>query len=259
MVRGLRGTSVRAVSRSTEVRFDWSDPDTWAGAVAGASAVYVIAPAVSSSAEPFVAQAIAAGVRRFVVLSARGLEHVDAESFRAMGAMEQAVRESGAEWTILRPNNFNQNFDEDLWVEPLRAGRLALPIGAMPDYFVDAQDIADVAVAALTSEGHARQVYDLTGPRGLTFAEAVATIAKAAGREIEYVELSPSAYRDELLADGVPVEFVDELNAVFTAIRAGHVSSPGDGVRRALGRDPIDFANYATRAAGAWSLTNRVG
>lgn len=246
---------MRPVSRSTEVRFDWAAPDTWAGALAGATAAYVVAPAVPSSAEPFVAQAIAAGVRRFVVLSARGLEHVDAESFRAMGAMEQAVRASGAEWTILRPNNFNQNFDEDLWQAPLLAGRLGLPLGAVPEYFVDAQDIADVAVAALTSDGHAGQVYELTGPRGLTFEEAVATIAKAAGREIEYVELSPSDYGDELLAAGVPAEFVHELNAVWTAIRAGHVSSPGDGVRRALGRDPIDFADYATRAAaaGAWS------
>lgn len=252
MVGGLRGRPVRPVSRSTPVRFDWALRDTWEGALASASAAYVVAPAVPDLAEPFVAQALAAGVRRFVVLSARGLEHVAAESFRAMGAMEDAVRASGAEWTILRPNNFNQNFDEDLWVAPLRAGRLALPIGAMPDYFVDAQDIADVAVAALTADGHAGQVYELTGPRGLTFAEAVATMAKAAGREIEFVELTPSAYREELLADGVPVEFADELNAVFTAIRAGHVSSPGDGVRRALGRDPIDFADYATRAASAW-------
>ncbi|MFC4855130.1 NAD(P)H-binding protein [Actinophytocola glycyrrhizae] len=255
LVRTLReaGHPVRAVSRSTEVRFDWSDQDTWADALAGATAVYVIAPADPALVPLFVEQA--APVRRFVVLSARGAENVAAESFRAMTAMEEAVRESGAEWTILRPNNFSQNFDEDLWHAPLLAGTLTLPIGDVPEPFVDARDIADVAAAALTTDGHHGQVYDLSGRRGMTFAEAVATIAAATGRPLRYEEVTPSAYRAELLAGGVPEEFADELDAIFAAMRAGHISAPGDGVRRALGRDPIDFTDYvtSTAATGVWS------
>jgi uncharacterized protein YbjT (DUF2867 family) len=248
LVQALGGTPVRPVSRSTEMRFDWSDQDTWPGALAGATAVYVVAPADPAAAEPFVKEATAAGVGRFVVLSARGIDQVPG-AFHGMTAAEQAVRESGVEWTILRPNNFNQNFDEDLWHAPLQAGRLALPMGDVPEPFVDARDIADVAAAALTTDGHHGQVYDLSGPRGLTFAEAVATIAAAAGREIRYEELTPAQYRAELLAEGVPEEFADELDAMFAAMRAGHLAPPADGVRRALGREPIAFADYA---AAAW-------
>lgn len=249
LVQALRGTPVRPVSRSTEVRFDWSDQDTWSGALAGATAVYVVAPADPAAAEPFVKQATAAGVGRFVVLSARGIDQVP-DAFHGMTAAETAVRESGVEWTILRPNNFNQNFDEDLWHAPLMAGRLALPMGDVPEPFIDVRDIADVAAAVLTSDGHHGRVYDLSGPRGLTFAEVAATIAAATGREIRYEELSPEQYRAELLAEGAPEEVADELNAMFAAMRAGHLATPADGVRQVLGRDPIDFADYAS---AAWS------
>lgn len=250
-MRALRGTPVRAVSRSTEVRFDWSDQGTWAGALAGATAVYLVAPVDPGLASVFVKQATS--VRRFVVLSGRGIDKVG-DAFRGMAAAEEAVRASDAEWTILRANNFNQNFDEDLWHAPLSAGRLALPMGAVPEPFVDVQDVADVAAAVLTSGGHHGRVYDLSGPRGLTFAEAVATIAAAAGREMRYEEVTPAEYRAALLAEGVPGEAADELNVMFAAMRAGHLAEPADGVRQVLGRDPIDFADYAARAAaaGAW-------
>ena len=253
VVAALRGTPVRAVSRSTEVRFDWSVLDTWAGALAGASSVYVVAPADPAAAEPFVKRATAAGARRFVVLSGRGIDQVPA--FPGMWAAEEAVRASDAEWTILRANNFNQNFSEDLWQAPLRAGRLALPTGAVPEPFVDVQDIADVAAEVLRSGGHHGRVYDLSGPRGLTFGEAVATIASAAGREMRYEEVTPEAYRQSLLAEGFPEEVVDELDVMFAGMRAGHLARPADGVRRVLGRDPVDFREYAARAAaaGAWA------
>lgn len=254
LVRTLRtaGENVLAASRSGEVRFDWSDQDTWPAALDGVSAVYLLAPENPDLAEVFVKQATTAGVRRFVALSGRGIDRVPDHAFQAMSAAERAVRASGAEWTIIRPNNFNQNFDEDLWHEPLRAGRLALPIGAVPEPFVDAQDIADVAAVLLTSDGHHEQVYELSGPRALTFDAAVATIAKAAGRELRYEELTPEQYRDELRAGGVPEEFVADLDGMFAGMRAGHTAEPTDGVRRVLGRDPVDFADYATRAAAAW-------
>ncbi|MGP4114976.1 NAD(P)H-binding protein [Streptomyces sp. 4N509B] len=257
------GRDVRAASRSGETRFDWDDRDTWAAALDGASAVYLMAPWDPAMAEPFVEQATAAGVRRLVVLSARGIEQVKPPYFQGMAAAERAVgalRAVGGadvEWTILRPNNFHQNFDEDAWHAPLRAGRLALPAGPVPEPFVDAQDIADVAAAVLTSaEGeHHGRVYELSGPRAITFAEAVATIAEAAGRPMRYEEVTPEEYRAELLAEGLPAEVADEFDELYALMRAGHFAEPGDGVRRVLGRDPIDFGTYAARAAasGAWS------
>jgi uncharacterized protein YbjT (DUF2867 family) len=255
LVSSLRdqGRTVRAASRSGQTRFDWSDQDTWAAAVAGAKAVYLIAPADPALAEIFVKQATEAGVRRFVALSGRSIDKFPAEFFRGMSSAEQAVRDSGAEWTIIRPNNFNQNFSEDLWWEPLRAGRLTLPVGAVPEPFVDAQDIADVAAVLLTSDGHHGKVYDLSGPRAITFEAAVATIAKAAGRDLRYVEVTPEQYRTELLDLGASEDDAAELNALFDGMRAGYYAEPADGVQRVLGREPTDFDTYVAKAVGAWS------
>jgi uncharacterized protein YbjT (DUF2867 family) len=190
-----------------------------------------------------------------VALSGRGTDKIGNDVFPGMVAGEQAVRDSGLAWTIIRPNNFNQNFDEDLWHQPLRAGRLALPIGDVPEPFIDADDVADVAAALLTSDGHEERIYELSGPRGLTFAEATATIARAAGRSIEYVELTPAEYREELRAQGYPAAAVDTLDGLFAGHRAGITAEPADGVRQVLGRDPVEFTAYAERAAraGAWN------
>lgn len=255
VARRLRaeGERVRPASRSSEVRFDWSEPATWENALRGAEAMYLVAPDDPTPVGDFVKRAT--DVRRFVVLSGRGMDLVGEDFGQGMAAAEQAVRDSGAEWTILRPNNFNQNFDEDLWHAPLRAGRLALPIGDVPEAFIDADDVAAVAVAALTEDGHAGRTYELSGPGGLTFGAAVEIIARAAGRSIEYVELTPEAYRAELLAQGYPLAAVDALDALFALHRDGHTAEPVDGVQRVLGRPPIAFEDYANRiaATGAWS------
>ncbi|MER5458381.1 NAD(P)H-binding protein [Micromonospora sp. NPDC002389] len=257
LVRALRasGERVRAASRSGEVRFDWTEPATWEPAVAGASAVYLTAPADPAVADAFVSSAVKSGVGRFVALSGRGIDKIDRDFSPSMLGAEQAVRDSGVEWTIIRPNNFHQNFDEDLWRQPLVDGRLALPMGATPEPFIDAQDIADVAAALLTEECHHGQVYELSGRLALTFAEAVATIAEASGRSIQYVELTPEEYRTEVLAEGWSEADATALNLMFAGMRAGYLAEPTDTVRRLLGREPIDFDTYAERAAtaGAWS------
>lgn len=257
LVRTLRaaGQHVRAASRSGEVRFDWSQRATWQPALAGASAVYLLAPEDPALAVDFVATAVDSGVGRIVALSGRGIDQIEGDFSPGMVAAEEAVQNSGVQWTIIRPNNFNQNFNEDLWRQPLLDGRLALPMGATPEPFIDAQDIADVAATLLTSHGHHEQVYDLSGPRALTFATAVATIARAADRSIRYVELTPAQYQAELLAQGHLEETATALNIMFAGMRAGHLAEPTDTVRRVLGRDPLDFDSYATRAAaaGAWS------
>ncbi|MCA2229607.1 NmrA family NAD(P)-binding protein [Nonomuraea aurantiaca] len=247
-----RGEDVRVATRSSGTRFDWFDQSTWAATVAGASALYLVWPDAPEHAEVFVKQATEAGVRRFVALSAREIDEFPGY-FLGMAAAERAVRDSGAEWTIIRANNFNQNFDDpQIWLAPLREGRLALPIGDTPEPFIDTQDIADVAAAALTQDGHHEQVYTLSGPRALTFGAAVAAIAKASGRSIRYEELTPEQYRDELLAQGVSEEAAAELDALFAGMRAGLYTEPHDDVRRVLGRAPIAFDAYVARTVSAW-------
>jgi len=200
------GNEVRAASRSGEVRFDWTEPGTWAAVLAGVRAVYLVAPDETGPIEAFVEQAVRAGVERFVVLSGRKLDQAGGRFGHGMLAAEQAVAASGVGWTVLRSNNFNQNFDEYTWREPLLAGRLALPIGAMGEPFIDAQDVADVAALALTGVGHFGQVYELTGPDSLPFADAVRMISEAIGRPIEYVEVPSAEYEAGLLAEGDPAD-----------------------------------------------------
>ena len=171
-----RGIDVRHGSRSSATPFDWEKPSTWAPALDGVTAVYVTySPdlAVPGSVEAItelVALAVAAGVRRLVLLSGRGEE----EAERA----EDVVRASGAEWTIVRATWFAQNFSEGNFADDVAAGVVALPVGDVLEPFVDADDIADVAVAALTEDRHVGQTYELTGPRLLTFADAVSEIAR---------------------------------------------------------------------------------
>ncbi|MBV2361955.1 NAD(P)H-binding protein [Streptomonospora nanhaiensis] len=250
-----QGARVRAASRSGEVRFDWTAPATWGPALEGATAVYLVAPEDPAPVAPFVDQATEAGVRRFVVLSGRGMDKVGEAFGAGMAAAEAAVASSGAEWTVLAANNFAQNFTEDLWYAPVMAGRLALAVGAVPEPFVDVGDVAEVAVAVLTSDGHAGRRYELSGPRGLTFAEAVRTVARASGRAVDYVELTPEEYRAELAAEGMPPEGVEAFDALYALLREGDLAEPADGVRRVLGREATDFTAWATRVAseGAWS------
>jgi uncharacterized protein YbjT (DUF2867 family) len=244
---------VRIGSRSGAPPFDWEDRATWAPALQGTTAAYVsyfpdlAVPGAPEAIAAFAAQALEAGTRRLVLLSGRGEE----EAQRA----EQALAESGADWTIVRCSWFSQNFSESYMLEPVLAGELVLPAGDVPEPFVDADDIAEVAVAALTQDGHSGRLYELTGPRLLTFADAVAEIARASGREIRFVPVTIEEYAGALAQDGVPDDVVWLLRYLFTEVLDGRNASVADGVELALGRPPRDFADYARRtaAAGVWA------
>jgi uncharacterized protein YbjT (DUF2867 family) len=252
-----RGLPVRIGSRSGEPPFDWQKPETWASALDGVSAAYVsyypdvAIPGAPEAVRAFTELAVQSGTRRLVLLSGRGEE----EAQRA----EQAVREVGdgvgVEWTIVRCAWFMQNFDEYFLLEPILAGEVALPSGDVPEPFVDADDIADVAVAALTEDGHAGEIYELTGPRLLTFEEALGEIAKATGREIRFVPVSLEEFEAVLAGEQVPAEIASFLTYLFGTVLDGRNAHLTDGVRRALGREAKDFSDYARDAAatGVWS------
>lgn len=247
-----RGLQVRIGSRSGEPPFDWEDHTTWEPALGDVGAVYVAyqpdlaAPGAADAVRAFANLAVDSGVRRLVLLSGRG----EPEARRG----EEAVRESGAEWTVLRSSFFGQNFSESFFLGPVLGGELALPAGGVAEPFVDAEDVADAAVAALIEEGHAGELYELTGPRLLTFEEAVGEISRAAGREVRYVPVSAEEFASALRHEGVPPEVVELLVYLFAEVLDGRNACLTDGVRRALGREPRDFADYAREAAatGVW-------
>jgi uncharacterized protein YbjT (DUF2867 family) len=186
-------------------------------------------------------------VRRLVLLSGRGEE----EAQRA----ERAVMAAGLEWTVVRCSWFDQNFSEGAFTEYVQAGEIALPVGEVPEPFVDAEDIADVAVAALTEDGHAGQVYELTGPRLLRFEDAVEEISRATGREIRVVRISQDEFAAGLAEAEYPEDAVWLMTYLFREVLDGRNASLADGVQRALGRPPRDFRDYAreTAATGVWA------
>ncbi|ASO18201.1 uncharacterized protein YbjT (DUF2867 family) [Actinoalloteichus hoggarensis] len=245
--------AVRIGSRTASPAFDWTNPATWQAALHGVDAVYIAYhpdlafPGAAETVESFVSLAVRGGVRRLVLLSGRG----EAGALRA----EQAVRDAGVDWTIVRASWFHQNFSEHFLLEPVRHGEIALPASTAREPFVDTDDVAAVAVAALTEPGHAGLLYEVTGPRLLTFADAAAEISAATGRDIRFRSVGPQEYAAEAAAHGVPADEVAALTELFTTVLDGRNAHLTDGVRQALGREPVDFADYARRTAatGVWS------
>ncbi|MFC8195733.1 NAD(P)H-binding protein [Streptomyces sp. NPDC057298] len=252
----LRGTQVRAASRSSRTHFDWSDADGWDAALQGITSAYVVPPSVPGPVHEFVARAEAAGVQHLVLLSGHGADAWGDSTFGLdMRSAEDAVRGSALEWTVLRPSNFNQNFDEDLFHAPLVAGELALPAGAVPEPFIDLEDVADAAAAVLAEPGrHAGRIYELTGPRALTFEEAVELISRASGLPMTYKRLSPAEYTAALVAEGWGEDDAHHVAEMFVLMERGVIAETTDGIATVLGRAPRNFEDYVVRAAaaGAW-------
>lgn len=255
-LRARAGVEVRAASRSGAgpERFSWSDPGTWDTALAGVDSLYLVyMPELVSEQAPgeiagLLERARASGTRRVVMLSGYGFPDEVAPA-------ERAVTESGLEWTVLVPHWFMQNFSEDFLLEPVRAGLLELPAGDGRAPFVDVEDIADVAVAALTEGGHHGQYYHLSGDVALGFAEMAAEISSATGRDVRYRPQEPAAFVAGLRAFGLPEATVDVMARLMELLREGESAEVFDGVRRVLGRAPRGFGAYvrATAPSGVWS------
>jgi uncharacterized protein YbjT (DUF2867 family) len=250
-----RGIPVRHGSRSADIPFDWENPQTWAPALAGADKVYITyypdlaVPGSVDAIRGLTERAKDAGVSRLVLLSGRN----EVEAERA----EDVVKACGLEWTIVRAAFFSQNLSEGAWLDEVLAGSVALPVRDVQEPFVDADDIANVAVAALTEDRHFGQLYELTGPRLLSFGDAVAEVGAAAGREIGFVSVTIDDYIAMLKEHELPDDFIWLLNHLFTEV-LGSKAQLADGVQRALGRKPKDFADYAreTAATGVWSVAS---
>lgn len=247
-----RGVPARSGSRSAAPPFDWENQATWPAALRDMPTVYIAyqpdlaVPGAPETIRAFVDLAVSSGARRLVLLSGRG--EPEAEQ------CERIVQASGLEWTILRASWFFQNFSEHFLLDSVRSGMVYLPAGDVREPFIDADDIADVAVAALTEDGHAGQLYELSGPRLLTFAEAVAEIAAASGRPIGYAQIPIADYVAALEAERLPPAMIWLVSYLFSTVLDGRNASLADGVQRALGRQPRDFAAYVreTAASGVW-------
>lgn len=246
-----RGFVVRHGSRNAPIPFDWDKPETWPAALDGVASAYVsyfpdlAFPGASEKIEALTKVAAEKGVKRLVLLSGRGESHAQ--------QCEAIVRNSGLDYTLVRASWFAQNFSEGYLRDPVLDGVVAVPAGDVREPIVDVDDIADVAVAALTEQRHSGQLYEVTGPRLLSFEETAAELAAASGRPVRYVPITFDQFHAAMT--GIGGAFIaDVFTAISREVLDGRNESLGDGVQRALGREPRDFADFcrAAAASGAW-------
>ncbi len=251
-----RGVQTRIASRSASPAFDWNDRSTWDAVLDGVTAAYITyapdlaVPGAADSIRAFVEKATAQGVQRLVLLSGRG----EAEA----QVCERIVQEADVEWTIVRASWFMQNFSEGEFLGMVMDGAITLPASDTPEPFIDVNDIADVVVAALVEEADAYEIYEVTGPRMLAFTELAEEISQAAGREVQFIQIPREAFAEAIAESGAPEDVAWLLNYLFETVLDGRNAYICDGVKRALGREPADFAAYARRIAarGTWNAAD---
>ncbi|MDO6601838.1 NmrA family NAD(P)-binding protein [Arenibacter palladensis] len=248
------GHKVRIGSRSASPAFDWEQPETWSESLQGMDIVYITfqpdlaVPGALEAIEELIRKAKQSGVKKIVLLSGKGEREAE--------LCEQVVIHSGLDYTIVRASWFNQNFSESFFLEPILEGFVALPQADVKVPYVDTDDIADVAEAALLNEKHNGQIYQLTGPRQLTFKEVIREISEATGREIAFTPIALSAYTKVMQQQGVPADFIWLIEYLFTEV----LGNPDNAeithdIEKVLGRKPKDFSEYVKETAdtGIWN------
>ncbi|NEA36427.1 NAD(P)H-binding protein [Streptomyces sp. SID13031] len=255
-----RGVPYQLASRSSEQRFDWYDETTWSPTVAGIDTAYLappVGPTGLTRAGEFIKQAAAEGLRRVVLLSGRGVGSPgrDFAVYESSVELENAVRDSGADWTIVRPAWFAQNFSEDFLLDYVLGGEIRVAAGNGGEAWIDTNDIGDVMTAVLLDERHTGEAYSLSGPRTLTMAEVAAELSAVSGRPIRYVDLEQEQFVAELVGYGQPLEDAEAVRDLFAVIRNHRSEYVSEGVQQILGRAPRDFADWARETAqtGVWS------
>lgn len=246
------GYATRAVSRSTTPAFDWQDQSSWRGALEGAESAYVTfypdlaIPTAEQSIRDFVTLARDSGLRHIVLLSGRG----EAGAERA----EAVLRNSGLDWNVVRANWFMQNFSESFMIEGILNGELILPAGDIREPFIDADDIAAVAVAALTRAELRNRLFEVSGPRAMTFAQCAAEISEVVGYPVRYTQIPLDDFLQALRDQGAAEEMLWLMRELFSVVFDGRNSNPSTGVEEALGRAATDFSEYLSKvmASGAW-------
>ena len=248
------GHNVRIGSRSATPAFDWENPETWSQSMEGMDKVYITfqpdlaVPGALEAIEELTKKAKQSNVKKLVLLSGKGEREAE--------LCEQVVIHSGLDYTIVRASWFNQNFSESFFLEPILEGFVALPQAEAKVPYVDTDDIADVAVAALLGEEHNGKIYQLTGPRQLTFKEVIQEISDATGRDIAFTPIALPAYTQVMKQQGVPADFVWLIEYLFSEV----LGNPNNAeithdIEKVLGRKPKDFSQYVkeTVATGIWN------
>jgi len=254
-----KGCNVRIGSRSAVPSFEWEDPSNWMDVLKDIDKMYVVfypdlaVPGAYEAIQRLTTVAKAVGVKKVVLLSGKGEKEAE--------RCEDLIATSGLDYTLVRASWFNQNFSESFFVEPVLSGEVALPMPEAQIPFVDTDDIADVVTAALTGDQHNGKTYEVTGPRKITFAEAIAEISKATGRSISYHPITLKEYTEGMKMAGLPADYIWLFEYLFREVLGNPKNQVvTNDVERILGRKAKDFAEFASETAetGVWdpSISN---
>lgn len=248
-----RKIPIRIGSRNADPSFDWTNSSNWAEVLKGIQKVYltyqpdVAVPGSTDAIGTFVRLAKQAGVQKIVLLSGRGEKEAQ--------LCEDILIGSGIDWTVVRANWFMQNFSEGFLYDSIMAGELVIPHVEAKDPFVDTDDIADVVVEALIDDKHSKQIYELTGPRLLSFENAVKAISSVLKRPIHFRTVSMEKYVEMLREYGLPEDYVWLIQYLFTEVMDGRNESVTNDVEKVLGREPVSFEQFVTKTikTGIWN------
>jgi uncharacterized protein YbjT (DUF2867 family) len=263
-----RGVSVRAMIRherdaarlgrtsASIVLGDFDDADSIVAALDGVDSAYLVTPSsIHAEAQQirFAELAAAANLRHLVKLSQFAADEASPVRFlRYHAVVERRIRELKLGYTFLRPNLFFQGF---LAFQAMIAneGRFFAPIGEALVSAVDVRDIAMVAAVALTEPGHVGKTYTITGPAAVSHADIAQAIAEAIGRQVTFVNVSPTDFSDALKKFGVPTWQVDGLIEDYAHYSRSEAAEVHTTVREVTGRDPLDVTAFARDYAGLFT------
>lgn len=231
---------------------DLADADSLVPALKGADALFLLVSGAGAhiDGEAVLQTAVDAGIKRVVLQSSQAAgTRPDAVSHAPLAALEETVRSSGLEWTVLRPGGFTTN--TFAWIPSIRAQRTVFsPFGDVALPAVDPLDIAEVAAAALTGDGHAGQAYVLTGPEATSPRQRAEILGAALGEPLEFVELGREQAREQML-QLMPEPVADGTLAILGEPLPEEARISPD-VETVLGRPATSFASWASRNADAF-------
>lgn len=234
------------------VRLDLTDASTYSAALEGVERVFLLAPTGHMDAysllAPFVEAITADQNRKIVFQTAKG---VNADDNSPLRRVELLIEKSGAPYVFLRPNWFSDNF-HSYWLQMVKQGVIALPVGDARTSFIDARDIAASAAAVLQSQRFDCRAFALTGPESLTYTEAAAHLSQALGREIRFVDVDEASFIKSMTAAGLTEEYARYIAFLLTMVTAGYMADVTNDVQELTGRAPITMAQYALDNVSRW-------
>ncbi len=250
----------RPLSRQSSPAFDWAKPQNWQEALQSVDSIYITyhpdlaLPHAKDDIAHLITAAKAQGVKHLVLLSGRGEEGAQ--------LAEQQVIHSGLNWNIVRASWFMQNFSESFMLDGILNGELVLPHPKATEPFIDIDDIAEVAVAALTKPALANQLFEVTGPELLSFAQCIELLSLRLNRP---VKLTTIALDDYIAAaqqqPNLPAGFDWLIHELFSEVLDGRNEYTTNTIAEVLGRPATSFQQYLDKNVntGVWAIKQPEG